>query len=204
MLSLFKPAWNVISDNRSWIFIAVFIFIISGFHAYQTAPHGEPLNDELMSQLEDILKLIMGLSPLAASLFIFLANFITMAQMLLLGVAAGLAPLFTLYFNGRILGILAASFAGQDIPFLPVFLLGILPHGIFELFAFFISAGLGLKFGFSLFFPLPEKNRLQSFKYIWKETITVLPLVALLLVVAALVEIFITPALLGLVLDLPL
>ncbi len=125
--------------------------------------------------------------------------------MLLLGAVAGITPLLTLVLNGAIIGVIAFQAAEAGIPLLPLLILGIAPHGIFELFAFFLCGALGLKFGYhSVASPLPGKTRLESFKYIWKEAISVLPLVTILLMVAALVEIMVTPRLLGLFLDLPL
>lgn len=205
VLSLFMPVTRVIKQNRSWIVFAAVIFTASGIFSYfATASHAESVQiiDAEMEQLQALFKLILESNPVVASMIVFMLNFITLAQMLLLGGFAGISPLITLYLNGRILGILAVLAAAEGVPLLPMLLLGILPHGIFELAAFFICGALGLKFGYHcIAFPLPGKNRLQSFKYIWKEAVSVLPLVVLLLLVAALVEVMITPRLLGLVME---
>ncbi len=209
MLTLFKPAGQVIRQNRSWLYMATIIFLLSGifFFAVSGTPR-EPLDQITGAQLEQLQELfstILEKSPAAGIVLLFLNNFITVAQMLLLGAVAGITPLLTLVLNGAIIGVIAFQAAEAGIPLLPLLILGIAPHGIFELFAFFLCGALGLKFGYhSVASPLPGKTRLESFKYIWKEAISVLPLVTILLMVAALVEIMVTPRLLGLFLDLPL
>ena len=73
---------------------------------------------------------------------------------------------------------------------------GLLPHGIFELTAIFIAAAFGLKLGRVLIVPLKDKTRAQSFGQVWREIARVAIVIALLLVVAAGVEGTITPLLL--------
>jgi stage II sporulation protein M len=208
MLSRFMQTGRVIRQNRNWLFLALIIFLLSGFFFFIVtdpvrAPLG-PMVDEQFEQLQNLFTLILESSPLIGVLIVFINNFISMAQMLILGFLAGVSPLFTLGLNGALIGIMFALAAGEGIPLLPLLILGILPHGVFELSAFFLCGALGLKFGYHcVVSPLPGKSRLESFKHIWKETISVLPLVVVLLLLAALVEILITPKLLGLILEVP-
>jgi stage II sporulation protein M len=209
MFSIFIPAGRVIRQNRNWFFIAFMIFLLSGFFFFfSTDPGRMPLGqmvDGQFEQLQKLFSLILESSPVIGILIIFMKNFLSMAQMLLLGFLAGVSPLFTLGFNGAIIGMILALSAGEGIPLLPLLIFGVLPHGIFELFAFFLCGALGLKFGYhTLASPLPGKTRLESFKYIWKEAISVLPLVVVLLLLAAVVEILFTPKLLGLFFEIPL
>lgn len=199
------PVGLVIKQNRSWLILSVLIFLISGAFFYIAAPiNQEPLGRFISTQSEQLqgfFTLIMESNPLISVLMVFLNNFISVSQMLLLGVLAGVSPLVTLSFNGALVGFFASLAAAEGAPLLPLILLGILPHGVFELFAFFLCGALGLKFGYHcVAAPLAGKTRLQSFKHIWKETISVLPLVVLLLLAAAFIEILITPRLLGLLL----
>ncbi|HOL16930.1 MAG TPA: stage II sporulation protein M [Bacillota bacterium] len=209
MFTLFKPAGQVIRQNRSWLYMAIIIFLLSGIFFYAvTGTPIEPL-DQLtstqMEQLQELFSTILEQSPATGIMLLFMNNFLAVAQMLLLGAVAGIMPMLTLIFNGAMLGTAASQAADAGLPLLPLLLLGIAPHGIFELFAFFLCGALGLKFGYHcVASPLPGKTRLESFIYIWKETLTVLPLVTILLMIAALVEILVTPRLVGLLWDLPL
>lgn len=208
MFLIFLPAVRVIRQNRSWLFLALIIFLLSGFLVFFTTDSGgaplSPLVDGQFEQLQELITLILESSPVVGVILVFMNNFILMAQMLILGFLAGVSPLFTLGLNGALIGMMFALAAGEGIPLLPLIIFGILPHGIFELFAFFLCGALGLKFGYHcVISPLPGKNRLQSFRFIWKEVFSVLPLVITLLLLAAMVELLITPKLLGLFFETP-
>ena len=201
---LFFPIKQVLEDNRNWLFMAVAIFLISAVAFYSTTATGQPAVEEAVnSQLEQLLSLFslfLEQHPVISSLLIFMNNFVSMAQMLLLGALLGLSPLFTLGLNGALVGILLSYSAQEGLPLLQIIVFGILPHGLFELFAFFLCGALGLKFGYHcVASPLPGKTRMESFRYIWKEVISVLPLVVILLLAAAFIEMLITPRLLALV-----
>lgn len=201
MFSLFMPAKQTLVNNRLWISISFYLFLLFALGFYFFTPVAEEqagqLLDPQMEQLAEIMFLLLESNKLIGTLFIFMNNFMAMVQMLLLGAAAGLSPLITLVLNGALIGYISSLSAAEGLPVLNMIIFGILPHGIFELPAFFLCGGLGLKLGFHcVFFPLPGKNRLESFKYIWKEAISLLPLVVILLLAAAFIEIFITPGLL--------
>ncbi len=206
MFTFFFPAREVLQNNRSWIIISTAIFFICLFLFFYTAPAAlpaaaeEPIENQF-DQLMGLFDFILGAPPAISALLVFLNNFLSMAQMLLLGFIAGISPLITLGINGALVGILFSISAEQGVAILPLVIYGILPHGIFELPAFFICGALGLKFGYHcIASPLPGKNRLQSYRFIWKETIAVLPVIVLLLFAAAFIEIFITSQLIELVL----
>lgn len=201
MFGLFFPAKKVIMDNRSWLIMSTVIFLASAFIFYFTTAAtpavGEQVMENQFNQLDNLFSMILGTTPVISALLVFMNNFLSMAQMLLLGFLAGISPLFTLGINGSLVGMLLSITSEQGMPLLSMVLFGLLPHGIPELFAFFLCGALGLKFGYHcVASPLPGKTRLQSYRYIWKEAISVLPLVVVLLFTAALIEIFITPNLL--------
>ncbi len=193
----FFPFLPVIYRNRRWLLISILIFILGFFSLYfLQEPLGEEqmmgLDEEAMGFFEEIAEFITQTHPTVGALLIFINNLISSLQMLFLGVILGLSPLFTLLLNGGILGLLSTQVIdqGMSVWFLVV---GILPHGIPELAAFFLCAAMGLKLGFhTVVSPLPGKTRKESFKYIWKEIISILPVVIVLLFVAAFIEIFLT------------
>lgn len=204
MLKLFFPAGDVIRDNKSWLFMAAGIFFCGVLLLALAPPVFGQVGGESVQlpfeELEGMLSLILEAAFPINAILIFLNNFLSMAQMLLLGVVAGISPLFTLGLNGALVGMIMAASAAEGLPVGAIVVLGILPHGFFELFAFFLCGAMGLKFGYHLFFPLAGKNRLASYRYIWKEAISLLPLVVILLAAAAVIEVLITPRLLALVL----
>lgn len=206
MFTFFFPVREVLESNRSWIIISTSLFFICLLLFSYAAPAALPVaaEDPVENQFDQLMGLfdfILGAPPAISALLVFMNNFLSMAQMLLLGFIAGISPLVTLGLNGALVGILFSISAEQGVAILPLIIYGILPHGILELPAFFICGAMGLKFGYHcIASPLPGKNRLQSYRFIWKETIAVLPLIVLLLFAAAFIEIFITSRLIELVL----
>ncbi len=203
MLNLFFPAKQVIRDNRSWLVLATAIFMICAVAFYLGTAYSEPVDDQVMDSqlgmLQELFAFLIEAKPLVSALLVFMNNFLSMAQMLLLGVLAGISPLFTLGINGALVGVLLSLAVQEGASLLPLIMLGIMPHGIFELFAFFLCGAIGLKFGYHcIASPLPGINRIESFRYIWKEAISILPLVITLLIISAFVEMFITSRLIHL------
>jgi len=200
VFTFLMPAKEVLSGNRNWLILAAAIFLAGSLVAYFAAGAAESVPPGLERELEGLGQLLMLFQdnpPLITALMLLLKNFMAMVQMLFLGAFFGLAPLATLFINGSLLGILAASSREMGMSIPAVMALGILPHGIFELFAFFLCGALGLKLGYHcIAAPLPGMTRLESFKYIWKEIVSVMPLVTALLVLAAFIESFVTPHLL--------
>ena len=197
------PLKEFLKQNKNWIIIALIIFLagmaFSGLPTY--AGTGRQINLEQLlgpqsGDLADIVKTLQDLPPLAMVFMILINNLISVAQMLLLGFLAGLSPLFTLFVNGALMGAIAGTIAREGQPLLLFFFLGILPHGIFELPAFFICGALGLKFGYHcIASPLPGMSRKQSFFHIWKESASLFRLIISLLALGALVEVYISKAL---------
>lgn len=194
---LFFPVKQVIKENRSWLIMAAAIFTICAVVFYYSTAAAQQTAEETfenhLNQLFELFSFILETKPVIGALFLFMNNYLSMVQMLLLGVVAGISPLITLGFNGALVGMLLSLTVQEGLPLLPLIIFGILPHGIFELFAFFLCGAFGLKFGYHcIASPLPGKTRLESYRHIWKEAISVLPLVTALLLAAAFIEIMIT------------
>ncbi len=184
---------QVIIDNRIWLILAASLFLVSSVVVYTVGLTQAVIPPEVFGGLDTLIDRIMGMPPFAAALFVFVNNLFSMVQMLVLGFAAGLSPILTLALNGGLVGALVAMTADEGLPVFRLVAVTILPHGLFELAAFFLCGGLGLKFGYHCTVsPLPGRTRMESFKYIWKEAVTILPLVVLLLLVAAFIEIYVT------------
>jgi len=203
---MFFPVKSVIKSNARWVLFSAGLFIVTGMFFFLGISFIEAstlveFSDSSLEEMDGLIELVLGGPPLITTLLIFLNNTMTALQMLFLGVFLGISPLFTITFNGAMLGGVLGSIASEG-GFLEAFwalIAGILPHGIPELFAIFISSALGLKLGYHCIIrPLAGKNRWQSLLFIWKEIISVLPLMVALLFIAAFIEIFVTMNLLEL------
>ena len=147
--------------------------------------------------LGDLAEQILTKPTATGMAYLLLNNLVATLYVVVSGIIAGLPTLFSLFVNGAVIGMILTmpGLEGNTLAFVA---LGILPHGIFELPAFFLSAAFGLKIGYHIFFPLPEKGRIQSIIFIWREFTTLLPLIFIMLLLAAFIEITITPHLIGL------
>ncbi len=173
--------WKFIKESRKFIYIITsvfFLFTLIGFFI----PVPDYIARELLKILEEIVKRTEGLSQFELIGFIFFNNVQSSFMGLLLGVFLGIFPLIFSAFNGYILGFVASMAVGANGVGV---LWRILPHGIFELPAVFISLGLGLRIGMLVF----QHINMKSFKYYAYELARVFVFVVIpLLIIAAVIE----------------
>jgi uncharacterized membrane protein SpoIIM required for sporulation len=108
-----------------------------------------------------------------------------------LGISACIGTVYALVYNGIIMGGLAGYLTGTGGNML-VFWSLILPHGILELTAIFLSGACGLMIGRAVVIP-GEFSRRHALIKAAKEAAFLIPGIVLLLVVAGLIEGFFTP-----------
>lgn len=127
----------------------------------------------------------------AISGFIMTNNIRVSMLAVALGVTAGIGTGIVLIQNGLMLGSLAAVATNNNVDYL--FWSVILPHGIIELSAIAIAGGAGFVLARAIYAPgdLPRRDAL---KIAGGEAAQLLVGVAALLVIAGLIEGFITPA----------
>jgi len=88
---------------------------------------------------------IMEMSTPQIALYIFFHNTLLCSAAALLGVALGIVPILFAASNGALLGMLAAV-VEDKFGWTPL-VIGILPHGVFEIPAMILSIAMGIKFG---------------------------------------------------------
>ncbi len=135
--------------------------------------------------------------PGTAELFTYLLSRNIFASFLAMvfGAIMGLFPLLSLFMNGAMLGIVAFLFS-SSISSMLIFFAGILPHGIFELPAFFFAVATGLWLGAAAFRWLFYDEKWIKDKFIQGINFFFLAIVPLL-ILAAFIESFITPKILA-------
>jgi len=159
---------------------------------------------DLLIKILEVFQDKFGADPVlnfALVLDIFKQNLIASLIGLFGGLLLGLGSILFVLFNGFIIGyvITAVLVAGgqegiiQGIKFL---ILGLAPHGIVEIPTFLVVSALGLRLGL---FYLKKQNqglRLQVFLKDLKLSLMAIPAIAILLFLAALLEVFVTGSLL--------
>ena len=138
---------------------------------------------EYIEQLSENVKDFSDLYPLWVLFLlfffvIFLNNSFTCFIDILSGPLAGIVPLFSAFVNGGLVGWFVQQEGG-------IVLVAIIPHGIFEIPAFLISAAIGLRLGREVFRSRGERDlRGEMKRGLWVFLTLILPL----LVIAAIIE----------------
>ncbi len=173
-----KESFSYIAESRNYIYIMIGFFVLStiaGFYFVGRLGFLDAVLKELLDKTE-------GLNGINLILFIFTNNISVAFGSIFLGVILGVFPLINSISNGVVLGyVLARVFAVSGFSEF----WRILPHGVFELPAIFISLGLGLRLGMSVF----SKSIVKDFRHNFAGSVKVFFFVVMpLLVLAAIIE----------------
>lgn len=179
---VFLESWNFILSCKSLILFSALLFLFSFILGLVFFPP-EVILDRLKILIEEMQLLFAGAdSFLDFFSIIFLNNLRAGFLFFVLGLFFGIFPFFALLANGYFAGFVssrAVASTGWSA------LLSLVPHGIFELPAIFICAGLGFKLGF--FFLDKDESFLKTLSSCIKAFIFfVIPL----LFIAAIIEAF--------------
>lgn len=181
---------SYVNEIKPLILLSILVFFISAIMGYVFTSTNPETADFSLQELESLVELIEGLSPLQIMFFIFLNNSIKSLFAILLGVFLGVIPLIFLAYNGFILGVVAYVFS-SDKSFIFI-LAAILPHGIIELPMIFLSVAIGMRVGIDSFDFL--RGRPSNVKAELSRGLSVFfRFVVPMLLIAAVVETFITP-----------
>lgn len=173
------------SDNYIAMVIGIFAFLFMiGFVYFYIAPKDgiEPVLVIIQSWVNSILEKTEGLGFIGLWKFIFLNNSIIASISVFSGFFLSFLPALLLISNSLFLGLVSGlvySFTGISTFW------KLLPHGIFELPAIFISIALGIRFGTFIFY----KDPLKIFIYFFTNSVRVFLLIILpLLIIASFIE----------------
>ena len=169
-----KKSLAYLKQSFNYVYIILFIFLLGSLIGFFFSPYLTFLEQIL----NEIIEKTKNLNSLELIIFILLNNTLASLTSLIGGIFLGLIPLFSSLGNGVVLGYVlnkAGIFSFWRL----------LPHGVFELPAIFISFGLGIKLGFFIF----EKNKLKTLKQrIYSSFLVLIFIIIPLLTIAALIE----------------
>ncbi len=177
----YKKSWNYILESKNFIYFIIgifFVFVLIGF----LIPAPDALAEQILKLIQELIGEIKGMSQGELINFIFFNNLQSSFFGMVLGVVFGIFPVIAIIANGYLLGFVASmSVESEGI----LVLWRLLPHGIFELPAVFISLGLGLKLGTFIF----QKKKIKLLKeYFWNSLRVFLFIVTPLLIIAGIIE----------------
>lgn len=177
----YKKSWDYVKETKNFIYIIIaifFIFALIGFFV----PAPQSLADQILKLIEELLEKTSGMAHSELIGFILFNNLRSSFVGMIFGILFGIFPILSMIANGYLLGFVSLFSAESDGILV---LLRLLPHGIFELPAVFISLGMGLRLGAFVF----QKNKAGSFKrYLLNSFRAFLLIVVPLLIIAAVIE----------------
>jgi len=174
----FREALSYIKESAKYIYTAAILFGLGTIIGFVFQDKLKFI-DEILKQL---LRKTLDLNPIEMIFFILQNNLQSALISIILGVFLGIFPIFSTLSNGIILGyVLKQTLEVASI----LIWWRLIPHGIFELPAIFISFGLGIKLGFSFFQKDPKKTFKTRF---YKSANTFLMIIIPLLIIAAIIE----------------
>lgn len=213
---------NLIREGAYFLLLATMIFTLGSWVGYVFNDLFEALVSLMLEQLKEIKELLdQKQSSYYTAWFIFQNNTKAAFMMIGLGTLLFFLPMITLFANGLAIGYLLKVAALNGMSPIDMLLYGILPHGILELPAILVAGGIGIFLGVRvlkwLFWPGQFFSHLlrgnqrdgegDDVRTFWEErskpvlfqrikAVAFLALwLAVTLLVAALVESFITPTL---------
>ena len=175
----FFDGLNYISESRRFIFIVIAVFLFFGLFAF-IIPGPFKILDPILRGLVDKTE---GLNIGQMIVFILNNNLQSAVLGFVLGIFFGIFPFVNGIVNGSVLGYVFSRL--YSVSGFSEFW-RILPHGIFELPAIFISLGLGVRLGASFFSGKDITNNLRE-RFVRGGRAFVLVVIPLL-VIAAVIE----------------
>ncbi len=177
----YKKSWDYIRESKNFIYVIIGIFLLFGIIGF-FIPAPESIYIKIIDFIKEILEKTKGMSQSELINFIISNNLKSTFFGIIIGAFFGLFPIISALANGYLLGFVSAiSVSNGGI----LSLWRILPHGVFELPAVFISLGLGLRLGMFIF----QKNKLKFFRNNLINSLKVFLLIVIpLLIIAGIIE----------------
>ncbi len=180
-------------NYKKWIFIAIFLFGIGLVFGLATPTSAIKLLSEDIAALQELSDILVPFRFLTVIL-ILAKNVSVLLLSFVLSPIFCLMPILALTVNGWLIAFISAAVIQQES--LGFVLAGLLPHGIFELPAFILGEAAALSFGAMAILALFKKERRNLLLPSLKQDLRYLMVALVLLVPAAIIEIYITPLLL--------
>ena len=169
------------------IFSLLFVFFVFvGFFSAQSSPSDA---DMLLKKIMEMVEPVAEMSAFGQFLFILLNNSLILFLVIVFGLVFGIFPFLVLFSNAALIGVVA--FFAKTMFSWPVFFLATLPHGVIEVPALILACAVGYRLGQVVFDRIIKKQGSIK-KELNLALIFFLKVIFPFLVLAALIEVFIT------------
>ncbi|TAN38812.1 MAG: stage II sporulation protein M [Candidatus Methanoperedens sp.] len=183
---------DYIYSSRKYFLASAGIFIFSFVIGLLISAKNPEASENLLGLLKETFGSITSLEPFGRMLEIFKNNVRNSFMALLFGLGFGIVPFVFVAINGIVLGILVEFFLKKQGTFFVI--AAILPHGIIELPMVIMSVGIGFRLGHVAYLSTRhQKTTHELLNELKQGVIFYFKIVVPLLLLAALVESYITP-----------
>jgi len=190
-----NEVFSTIKENKNLMLISLGLFLvgsISGFYIFKVLLNNNPqVIDSFLKEFQDMFGPLKEMTSLELFFTIFFVNTRTSFLIMMLGVFIGFFPFLSLWGNGTVVGLLYGKFIAEGGNSL-VFLMGILPHGVIEIPAILIAASQGFRLGKEIISPPQGKSRSEALRYNIRKGLKLFALIIPLLLIAALIEVYLS------------
>lgn len=177
----YQTSFNYLKDSKKFIYLSTSIFLLFTLIGF-FVPVPKEIYNQIVEFIKEITLKTKDMSSIELISFIISNNLKSTFLSIFLGVILGIFPFIALISNGYILGFVALLSVEQTGV---LSLLSLIPHGIFEFPAIFISTSLGLRLGLNFLFKNHKTNLKQELQNCFK---VFLLIVFPLLILAGIIE----------------
>lgn len=186
---------------RMVLAFSFFIFLMGialGYGAWRESPEeAQGLLGVFIATFQELTGRMEGTNRLVQAGLVFVHNLRVTVIMFFFGGILPFFPLMVLGGNGAAIGMMAGYFEYHRILTRETFFLSLLPHGIFELTAILFAATMGVIWGVRNWLGWLQVRVSQGFLANMKSFLPFVPWVIFLLILAAVIEILVSPVLLS-------
>ncbi len=182
-------------ELRPFLISSLIFFVIGLAFGVAIASRYPGLADHFGDSITGFLKTFRGLPKPQLAVAIFLNNTVKTLAAILLGLAVGIVPALFLIVNGVVLGVV--FFLSSHSRGIWPSLLGILPHGVIELAAVFLGTAIGLMLGDHVLKRILQKSEAKIKTELARAMRFFAIVIVPMLLIAALIEAFVTTAIIG-------
>lgn len=196
------PRWlarvpRILAASRRYIWFTSVLFgtgVAFGFLAFRRGAADSSwlflLIDDKFGRMADAMS---GLDVAGMASVVFWNNLKAAALLVAGGVVFGVLPMAMVFVNGLVVGMVSGDAVRQGFGLLPFVLVGVLPHGLFEIPGYIIGGTLGIRLGLNVLGYSRGRQHGRGLRAIVLDTLLVLvAAVVPLLVVGSIVEVTIT------------
>lgn len=195
----FSLAHELIAKNRKLLFFAAGAFIaglLIGMALFKIdVESAQKVAQVVLYKFEGMDETMSELGVAGRIWVLFWNNFRVVLVSFATGILLGIIPTGVLFFNGLFVGITFGMMAEQGVNIAKLFLIGILPHGVFEIPAFLLGGAMGIRLGFGVIFSPEGHTWSEGMLLLLKDMAVSLAIIVPCLALAATLEITVTPLL---------